>query len=119
MRHLLRKATVRRILTLILLLFISFTHLLTFQQQAVWADPPSQSLSAEEKLQRAYDVYDQDAGMREEIYQQKMREQQDAEKVPRSLERIQDLRGKDVPETSVVETAVSKVKQLLQSQGQD
>jgi hypothetical protein len=78
--------------------------------QPVLADPPSQSLSAEEKLERAYDYYDQDAGFREDLDQQEATESYDANKRP--IKRVKSVEGKDVPRTSLVETAVSKAKQL-------
>lgn len=71
----------------------------------------SSSVSAEERLDRAYEETEA-AGIQEEIYQQRLQEGQNPEKMPKPYKRIVDAEGKEVPETSLIETSVSKIQQL-------
>lgn len=73
----------------------------------------SSSISAEEQIDRAYEESEA-AGIQEEIYQQRLQEGQNPEKMPGSFKRIVDAEGKEVPETSLIETSISKVRELTQ-----
>jgi hypothetical protein len=75
----------------------------------------SDRLNQEEQRDRAYDGFGPDAGIEEEVYQQRLREGQDPEKMPKPYKRIESLSNrKEVPQTSAVETAVSKTRELLE-----
>lgn len=73
----------------------------------------SPSISAEEQIDRAFEETEA-AGIQEEIYQQRLQEGQNPEQMPKPFKRIVDAEGKEVPETSLIETSVSKVRELTQ-----
>jgi hypothetical protein len=73
----------------------------------------SSGLTPEDQLDRAYE-YTERAGQEEEIYRERLEEGQDPESMPKPFRRIEDLQGQEVPETSSLETAVSKVRSLVE-----
>lgn len=96
------------IATLFVLLTVSnfiFLNLPSYAAQS------SSSISAEDKIDRAYEETEA-AGIQEEIYQQRLQEGQNPEKMPKPFKRIVDAQGKEVPETGLIETSVSKVREL-------
>ena len=71
-------------------------------------------LNSDDQVERGYDAYGEDAGTQEEIYQQRLNEGQDPEKMPKPYKRVRDITGKkEVPETSLLETSVSKARGLV------
>ncbi|GAP98470.1 hypothetical protein [Leptolyngbya sp. NIES-2104] len=73
----------------------------------------SSGVSSQEQIDRAYEETEA-AGIQEEIYQQRLREGENPEKMPKPFKRIVDAEGKEVPQTSLIETSVSKVRELTQ-----
>jgi hypothetical protein len=70
--------------------------------------------TTEEQSDRAYDAFGPDAGIEEEVYQQRLKEGQNPEKIPQPYKRIESLSDrKEVPQTSALETAASKTRKLL------
>lgn len=118
MQQCVKKVLRRMIVAITLLVIVSFSSAFTIAQPG-WADSSSQSLSSEEKLERAYDAFNQDAGMREEIYQRKAESGDDSTDMPSGMKRIKSLDGKDVPKTSFVESVVSKAKELVNNTNDD
>ncbi len=107
----------RKIFALSLVTLIGLSGLfLFFQQPSYAATATSNQLSREEEIDRAYE-YRQGAGEREEIYQKRLEEGQNPEKMPKPFERILDLNEqKEVPETSLVEKSVSKVREIIEGE---
>lgn len=68
---------------------------------------------ADESIDRAYSQFSQEAGLQEEIFQKRMQEGENPDKLPQPYKRIESLDDREVPETSLVETAVSKARQLV------
>lgn len=66
-------------------------------------------------VDRAYEEFSLEAGNQEEIYQQRLKEGQDPEKMPGPFKRVPSLAdsSKEVPETSAVETTISRVRELV------
>lgn len=99
-------ATLAMLLTVSNLVFLNLpSYAATMSSQA------SNSLNLEDKADRAYEASEA-AGIQEEIYQQRLQEGQNPEKMPKPYKRIVDAQGKEVPETSFVEKSVSKVREL-------
>ncbi|MBE9009524.1 hypothetical protein IQ250_04825 [Pseudanabaenaceae cyanobacterium LEGE 13415] len=94
-----------RILTIALLIAVTFFGFSTLPSYAAPME------NAEEATDRAYEETEA-AGIQEEIYQQRVQEGQDPEKMPQPFKRFVDAQGKEVPQTSLVETSVSKVREL-------
>lgn len=69
--------------------------------------------AADEQIDRAYSEFSQEAGLQEEIFQKRVEEGENPESLPQPYKRIQSLTDREVPETSLVETAVSKTRQLV------
>lgn len=68
---------------------------------------------ADETIDRAYSQFSQEAGLQEEIFQKRLQEGENPEKLRQPYKRIENFKGEEVPETSLVETAVSKARQLV------
>lgn len=100
------------VLALVTLLNLSGLFLLFNPPSLAIPDSPNQ-LTNEDKIERAYDGYGADSGIREEIYQERLKEGENPEKMPKPFKRIKDLNNKEVPETSLLETTVSKVRELV------
>lgn len=98
------------IVTLIALLTVSNFVFLNLPSYAATVSSQS-SISSEEQTDRAYEETEA-AGIQEDIYQQRLQEGQAPEKMPQPFKRIVDAQGKEVPETSFIETSVSKVREL-------
>jgi hypothetical protein len=107
----------RTIVPVMLLALITVSTWVGFVNQPSFAatvsSTASNSISTEEKTNRAYDEYSEAAGIQEDVYQQRLKEGQDPEKMPKPYKRIKDSQGKEVPETSFVEKSVSKVRGLV------
>ncbi|MBD2103143.1 hypothetical protein [Leptolyngbya sp. FACHB-261] len=103
----------QKVLMIALISLIQLSGLFLFLQPGYAAETPGQSLSAGEKVERAYDGYSQNSGVREETYLQKVDAGQDPEKLPEPYKRITSLDGKEVPKTSALESTVSKVRNLV------
>ena len=88
---------------------VSMLVIIGLMAQPSFAD----SLTPEEKIDRAYEE-SEGTGIAEEVYQQRLREGQNPEKMPKPYTRIVDLEGKEVPETSFVEKSVSKVRDAVE-----
>lgn len=71
------------------------------------------SLTPEEKIDRAYEESEA-TGIAEEIYQKRLQEGQNPEKLPQPYKRIVDLEGKEVPETSFIEKSVTTVRDTVE-----
>lgn len=71
---------------------------------------------AEEQIERAYDEFGQSTGNREEIYQERLQEGQDPEKMPKPYKRVPSFAdaNKEVPPTSALETTISRVREAVQ-----
>lgn len=83
-------------------------------QPSIAADnSASERLTTEERLDRAFDEYGTTTGIQEEIYQKRLSEGQDPEKMPKPYKRIVGTNNKEVPETSALETSISKVRELV------
>jgi hypothetical protein len=98
------------------IVFITVTNfgLLTLPSHAATlSSQASGQISAEDKTDRAYEETEA-AGLQEEIYQQRVQEGQRPEAMPQPFKRIVDAKGKEVPQTSWIETSVSKARQLTQ-----
>ncbi|WP_190376664.1 hypothetical protein [Leptolyngbya sp. FACHB-17] len=105
----------RRTIAVVSLVVLFTVSNFVFLNLPSYAAPPSSSssISAEEQIDRAFEETEA-AGIQEEIYQQRLQEGQDPEKMPGPFKRIVDAEGKEVPETSLIETSVSKVRELTQ-----
>lgn len=101
------------VLAVLLLAASGFTAL----TQPSNAGYPGEKLNTEEQIDRAYDGFGQDAGREEEIYRQRLNEGQNPEKMPKPFKRIPSVedKNKEVPQTSGLETAVSKVRGAIDS----
>lgn len=101
------------IVTLVALITVSNLVFLNLPSHAATliSQSSDESSSPQAKIDRAYQE-DEAAGIREEIYQQRLQEGQNPENMPKPYKRIVDAQGKEVPETSLIETSVSKVRQL-------
>lgn len=100
------------ITTLVALLTLSNLGFLTQPSYAAAASSQvSNSISTEDQTDRAYEETEA-AGIQEEIYQQRLQEGQNPDKMPKPFKRIVDAQGKEVPETSLIETSVSKVREF-------
>lgn len=67
-----------------------------------------------EQTDRAYE-FRIGAGIREEAYQQRVRDGEDPEKMPEPFERVPSFKDKrEVPQTSGVEKTVSKTRELIE-----
>ncbi|MBD2258033.1 hypothetical protein [Pseudanabaena sp. FACHB-2040] len=77
------------------------------------AEPPNPAVNQE--VERAYNVYGQETGAQEEIYQQRLREGENPETMPDPYKRVPSLadKTKEVPETSALETTVSRLRELI------
>lgn len=106
-----RQALPGKILTLALAIFMQFSGLFFVSQPSYAA---AASLSDDDKIERAYDGFSEGTGIAEEVYQQRLKEGENPEKMPKPYRRIVDLEGKEVPETSFVEKSVSQAKQLVE-----
>ncbi|NJL23078.1 MAG: hypothetical protein HC895_23260 [Leptolyngbyaceae cyanobacterium SM1_3_5] len=71
------------------------------------------SVNAEEAIDRAYTM-SEEAGLQEEIYQERIEEAESPDNLPKPYERILDLKGNPVPETSLVEKTVEKARELIE-----
>lgn len=100
------------VLALVTLLNLSGLFILFNTPSLAIPDSPYQ-LTNEDKIERAYDAYGADSGIREEIYQERLKSGQNPEQMPKPFKRIKDLNNKEVPETSLLETTVSKVRELV------
>lgn len=110
LRRVLRQAMA--IVALVVLLAVpSLVFLSSPSYAATVSSQSSNSIDTEEKTDRAYDETEA-AGIQEDIYQQRLQEGQNPEKMPKPFKRIVDAQGKEVPETSFIETSVSKVREL-------
>ncbi|HEY9736326.1 MAG TPA: hypothetical protein V6D06_08590 [Trichocoleus sp.] len=71
----------------------------------------------EEQVGRAYDEFGQSTGIREEIYQERLQEGQDPEKMPKPYKRVPSFAdsSKEVPPTSALETTVSRVREAVEN----
>ncbi|HEY9879930.1 MAG TPA: hypothetical protein V6D29_15860 [Leptolyngbyaceae cyanobacterium] len=85
-----------------------------------WLDlQPSYAASAqannENPVDRAYEEFSLEAGNQEEIYQERLKQGEDPEKMPGPFKRVPSLAdsSKEVPETSAVETTISRVRELV------
>lgn len=76
-------------------------------------NPSYSPLTPEEKVDRAYDLR-VGVGMEEELRQKKLREGQSLENVPAPYKRVTGAEGKEVPDTSLLETTVGKIKELVE-----
>lgn len=100
-------------LVLSTLLYLPLSHLLGVQP--AYAASTRNNQDTQETIERAYEEFGGDAGAREEIYRQRIQEGQDPEKMPRAFRHVESYADrKEVPETSLLETTVSKTRQLLQ-----
>ena len=107
------QALCRKILVLALVTLLNLSGLfLVFNPPSLAIPESPYQLTNEDKLDRAYDGYGADSGIREEIYQERLKEGQNPEEMPKPFKRIKDL-NKEVPETSLLETTVSKVRELV------
>ncbi|BAU14238.1 hypothetical protein LEP3755_47840 [Leptolyngbya sp. NIES-3755] len=97
----------RRILSIAVLITVITFGFVTLPSNAA----TQSSVNSEAATDRAYEETEA-AGIQEEIYQQRLQEGQDPEKMPQPFKRIVDAQGKEVPQTSLVETSVSKVREL-------
>lgn len=105
----------RQILTLALVALIQLSGMFfVFGQPSYAASSSSAQLNSEEKLDRAFDGFSEGAGQAESIYQERLNEGQDPEKMPKPFKRIQSLenKNKEVPATSLLETTVSRVREF-------
>lgn len=69
---------------------------------------------AAEQIDRAYSQFSQEAGLQEEIFQERLQQGENPDKLPQPYKRIKNLDDREVPETSLVETAVSKTRQAIE-----
>lgn len=104
MRNVMR--SLRRILAIALLAVMLF-GLGGFAAEA------APSVDAEEAIDRAYTL-SEEAGLQEEIYQERLEEAESPDNLPKPYERILDLDGNPVPETSLVEKTVEKARELIE-----
>jgi hypothetical protein len=103
-----------KILTFALALVLQFSSLFLLHQPSFAATNTTEQSTNEEKIERAYDEFGEDAGMREEAYQRRLNKGENPEKMPKPYKHIVDLEGKEVPQTSLVEASVSKAKGLVE-----
>ena len=86
-----------------------------------WGAAPSYAAAsvpnpmANQEVERAYNVFGPETGAQEEVYQQRLKEGQDPEHMPDPYKRVPSLadKTKEVPETSPLETTVSRVRELI------
>jgi hypothetical protein len=100
------------------LMALAIATLLYLPLSNVFGVQPSYAASttsnSQGEVERAYEEFGEDAGIREEIYQQRLQEGQNPEKMPRPYGHIESFADRtEVPETSLVEKTVSKVRQVL------
>lgn len=108
------KSTLRRTLVAAALFtLMTVTSWMGLSQISLAAPNSAGTLPPEDQEERAYDDYGTTTGLQEDIYQQRLKEGQNPEKMPKPYKRIKDAQGKEVPETSFVEKSVSKVRQLV------
>jgi hypothetical protein len=107
------QAVGRKLLVLTLVTLLNLSGLFGLFTAPSYATNTNQ-LTSEEQSDRAYDGFGPDAGIEEEVYQQRLQEGQDPEKMPKPYKRIESLKDrKEVPQTSALETAVSKTRELV------
>ena len=99
-RQIIRRGTVVLLVALLVLGFVSRSSF-------------AETLTPEEKIDRAYET-SESTGIAEEIYQQRLKEGQNPEKMPKPFRRVVDLEGKEVPETSLIEDSVAKVREAVE-----
>lgn len=104
-------SVLRRAIVVVALIALFTVSNFVFLNLPSYAASSQSSISAEEKIDRAYEETEA-AGIQEEIYQQRLQEGQTPEMMRGPLKRTVDVEGKEVPETSLVETSVSKVREL-------
>ncbi|MBD0334712.1 MAG: hypothetical protein ICV62_04425 [Cyanobacteria bacterium Co-bin13] len=77
------------------------------------AEPPNPAVNQE--VERAYNVYGQETGTQEEIYQQRLKNGENPETMPDPYKRVPSLadKSKEVPETSALETTISRARELI------
>ncbi len=92
-----------------IVLMVALLILLGFVNQPSFA----QMLTPEEKIDRAYEESEA-TGIAEEIYQQRLKEGQNPEKMPKPFKHLVDLEGKEVPDTSITEKAVTTVRNAVE-----
>lgn len=100
---------------LALLTFLNLPMLLAFPGQPAYAADTGSTLSSQESIERAYEEFGEATGIREEVYQQRLSEGQNPEKMPKPYKRVESFADrKEVPATSLVETAVSKTRSVVE-----
>ncbi|HEY9877861.1 MAG TPA: hypothetical protein V6D29_05360 [Leptolyngbyaceae cyanobacterium] len=84
--------------------------------QPSYAASAKPELSNENPVDRAYEEFSLEAGIQEEIYQERLKQGEDPEKMPGPFKRVPSLAdsSKEVPETSAVETTISRVRELVE-----
>lgn len=92
-----------------IVLMVTMLIMLGFVNQPSFA----QELTPEEKIDRAYEESEA-TGIAEEIYQQRLKEGQNPEKMPKPFKHIVDLEGKEVPDSSITEKAVAGVREAIE-----
>jgi hypothetical protein len=104
----------RRVLIALVLVLLMHLSVLGFADPSYAAGALNNSeLTQSDKLDRAYE-WGESTGLKEEIYQQRLQEGQDPEKMPRPYKRMRSFdKQQEVPETSLVEKAASQVRQLV------
>jgi len=96
----------RRIVVAVMLVLVMFG----FGGFAAQAAPSS---DANEAIERAYTM-SQEAGLREEIYQERLEEGESPEGMPKPYKRVLDAEGQPIPETSFIEKTVDKARELVE-----
>lgn len=106
------KVLLQKALVLGLITFISLSGLFTFLQQPSYASAQTNnSLSAEEKVDRAYSLR-VGTGIREEEYQQRQQQGQDPTKMKNPYTREIKADQEAVPETSGYEKTIDRTRNL-------
>lgn len=106
------KTLVQQVLVLGLITLISLSGLLTFLQQPSYAAAQtSNSLSAEEKVDRAYSLR-VGTGIREEEYQQRQQQGEDPTKMKAPYTRELKADREAVPQTSGYEKTIDRARNL-------
>jgi hypothetical protein len=107
-------AICQKVVAFALSVLISVCGLFLLLDQPAYAASSSPDPAAEAKIDRAYE-FSEEAGIREEIYQERLEEGQNLKDAPKPFQRIEGTNHREVPKTSFVEEATSKVRELFNS----
>ncbi len=106
------QALLRQVLMVGMMLLLSLSGGLLWLQQPSYASAAvSNSLTPEEKVDRAYEI-GVGTGMQEEEYQRRLQSGEDPTKMSKPYRRILEADKEAVPKTSALEAKINKVRNL-------